>query len=127
MKLILVRGLPGSGKTTLARLIALGGYDHCEADQYFERDGEYQFDASKLADAHSYCQDATYAALRDGRSVVVSNTFSRLWEMDPYIQMAKECGATLHVITVEGQYCSIHNVPQSTIFKMRERWERYEA
>lgn len=43
-ELLLIRGLPGSGKTTMAKQYAQIGYVHCEADQYFERDGEYRFD-----------------------------------------------------------------------------------
>jgi len=52
-QLILLRGLPGSGKSTFANL--LGGI-HVEADQYFIQDGEYKFDASKLKQAHNWCK-----------------------------------------------------------------------
>ena len=51
-QLILLRGLPGSGKSTFAK--SLGGI-HIEADQYFMQDGEYKFDASQLKHAHNYC------------------------------------------------------------------------
>ena len=52
-ELFLLRGLPGSGKSTLAE--SIGGI-WVEADQYFiNKEGEYQFDASKLKEAHKYC------------------------------------------------------------------------
>ena len=43
--LYIVRGIPGSGKSTFAK--TLGGI-HIEADQYFvDGDGNYNFDGSK--------------------------------------------------------------------------------
>lgn len=52
--LILVRGLPGSGKSTFAHAI-WNNYAICEADQYFinKETGEYVFDGSKIKDAHA--------------------------------------------------------------------------
>ena len=54
-ELYLLRGLPGSGKSTLAK--SLGG-KHFEADMYFVRDGEYQFDVTKLKEAHEWCRSS---------------------------------------------------------------------
>jgi predicted kinase len=120
-KLLLVRGLPGSGKSTYARL--LDGYVHVEADMYMTRNEMYYFDPSKLDYAHKMCRAETSHHLRLDRSVVVSNTFSQRWEMQPYIDMARELGAELEIITMTGNYGSIHNVPEATIEKMRRRWE----
>ena len=53
-ELILVRGICGSGKTTVAQLFSAFTL---EADMYFNQDGEYKFDASKLKDAHQWCKD----------------------------------------------------------------------
>lgn len=40
-ELVLIRGLPGSGKSTMAKVLAQVGYEHYEADMFFERDGVY--------------------------------------------------------------------------------------
>jgi len=53
-ELFLLRGLPGAGKSTLAK--SLGG-KHIEADMYFEYEGKYKFDASRLKEAHDWCQN----------------------------------------------------------------------
>lgn len=37
-ELVLIRGLPGSGKSTMAEVLAQVGYEHFEADMYFLRE-----------------------------------------------------------------------------------------
>ena len=125
MQLILVRGLPGSGKSTHARVIAneIFRCASIEADMYFTKNGEYVFDAKKLGDAHKWCLDTTSEFLSDGISVVVSNTFTTKKELKPYFDIAKEFGIKPHVILCQGNYKSVHNVPEETLEKMRNRLE----
>ena len=131
-ELILIRGLPGSGKSTLAislskRFQAAGlDFQHIETDMFFQKLDGYQFDKSKLQEAHKWTQDWCHECLDDKINVIVSNTFTRIWEMKPYIDMAKEFGAKLTVITCEGQHGNVHNVPPEKIQEMKARWEKYE-
>jgi predicted kinase len=125
-ELLLIRGLPGSGKTTLAKKYAQLGYVHCEADQYFEVDGVYRFDSSKLRAAHDDCLRRTIDAMDIGRSVVVANTFTRRWEMEPYLRAAKKRGIKVRIIEATGTWKNIHGVPEDAIERMRARWESVE-
>jgi predicted kinase len=120
--LTLVRGVPGSGKSTLAKLIN-GAV--VSADDYFMVDDEYQFDASKLKQAHQYCQDITRAIMDTGANVVVANTFTRKWEMDAYFKLAEKYGYMVHTIVVENRHGgeNIHGVPAEAINNMKERFE----
>lgn len=122
-ELLLIRGLPGSGKTTMAKEYAKAGYAHCEADQYFEAGGEYRFDPVKLRPAHDDCLRRAIAALDAGRSVVVSNTFTRLWEMEPYLKAAKKRKINVRIVEATGSWPNVHGVPQDAIERMRARWE----
>ena len=56
--LFIVRGVPGSGKSTFAKHI-WNEYAICEADKYFvdRETGEYKFDATKLKEAHEWCRN----------------------------------------------------------------------
>ena len=127
-QLILLRGLPGSGKSTFAK--TLGGI-HIEADQYFMRNGVYEFDASQLKNAHNYCQSQTRAWMsHNGEQIstdriIVSNTFTQEWEMDAYFELAEEFGYQVFSLIVENRHgnISVHDVPQRKLNEMRNRFE----
>lgn len=123
-KLILIRGLPGSGKSTLAQTLDA---EHIETDMYFvNRDGEYCFDANKLTVAHQWCEQQVEQLLMEGFSVVVSNTFVRYWEMQPYVEMAQRLNIDLQVIRCLAEFGSIHGVDAETVKKMRTNWQACE-
>lgn len=118
-KLTLIRGLPGSGKSTLAKT-----YDayHVEADEYFiDFQGYYEFDAAKLGLAHKWCLNVATEWLKQGYDVVVSNTFTTMKELKPYLAL----DADITVVDVLTQYDTVHNVPIKTIDKMKARWVTY--
>jgi len=120
MNLDLFRGLPGKGKSTEAEKT---GYIHIEADQFFMVDGEYCYNPKLIKDAHQWCQSLVKYHLYQGNDVAVSNTFVTNWEMKPYFDMAKLFGANISVTEVNGNFSSIHDVPEFAIKRMKEKWE----
>lgn len=132
-RLILLRGIPGAGKTEFARTF-LKDAVLVEADQYFTAEeydsvtghkaaGEYRFRPEELTIAHEWCKSMTEKYLARGKNVVVANTFSRQWELQPYIDMAKAEGHRFYVLTVHGDHGSVHGVPRQVVDKMKDRWE----
>jgi predicted kinase len=120
--LFLIRGIPGSGKSTLAKSIC---NQHIEADDFFTYDGEYQFDASKLKQAHQWCQTKTKDVMMKGYNVAVSNTFTQEWEMQPYFELAEQYGYRVHSIIVENRHDGVnqHGVPEEKLEQMKHRFE----
>jgi len=53
--LYIIRGVPGSGKSTFAKSIAKP-WQIFEADQFFMKHGKYDFDFTKLRLAHESCK-----------------------------------------------------------------------
>ncbi len=122
--LVLVRGLPGSGKSTIAREYSRAGFLHLEADQFlFTSTGEYQWTPTRLTLAHQRCQEEARLALLGRKSVVVSNTFVRSWEVEPYLSFARETGAQVVIVKAQGRFGSIHDVPEHVIRRMTSIWE----
>ena len=127
MKLLtIIRGVSGSGKTTLAKAIsAMNNYAPiCEADMYFERNGVYMFDARFLPMVHDWCKHKVRHHMNDFEDhIIVSNTFTTKWEIQPYIDLANEHGYDVQIIDVQGVFGNVHNVPMDVVIKQKERWE----
>jgi adenylate kinase family enzyme len=130
-RLYIIRGIPGSGKSTLATAI-MGYHDvddgravHFEADMMMvDEKGEYKYDRSKLQECHDWCYDGVLNAMIDDIPViVVSNTFTQLWQYNPYISLAKIYGYDVQEIICKGNFKSVHDVPEESMKKFRERFQ----
>jgi predicted kinase len=129
--LIILRGLPGSGKSTFAKSIAKS-YQIFEADQFFMKNGKYEFDATKLKKAHNLCKRNVHKSMRRNlfnsvfyRNIVVSNTFTQEWEMKFYLTLAKKYGYRVHTIIIENRHGGMneHGVPKDKIEIMKQRFQ----
>jgi predicted kinase len=123
--LILLRGLPGAGKSTVAKMFPKAA--HFEADMYFlDAEGNYKFEAAKIKDAHNWCRHSTMDAMKRGyETIVVSNTFTQEWEMEAYYLMAEELGYQVVSLIVENRHGgrNIHGVPDDKLEIMKNRFE----
>lgn len=123
-KLVIVRGLPGSGKSTFAKA-TFPELEHVEADQYFMKDGQYNWDRHKLHSAHSYCYNKVKALLHEGKGVIVSNTFVTRNDITDYLEFENLVSSVqIYIFELHTQYGSIHNVPEETLTNMKNKWQR---
>lgn len=128
--LILIRGVQGSGKSTLAGMIVdaidpfNGDVPHYEADMFFSLEGPYKWDGAKIGEAHRWCQMKINDAMTEGKkTIIVSNTFVKRAEMQPYLEMAQQHGYQVQEIICKGTFKNIHGVPEEKVEQKRRQFE----
>lgn len=121
--LLIIRGAPGAGKSTIATaLINARLFDnYVEADSYFMRDGKYEFSISYIGEAHDYCFNEANELMKRGRSIIISNTNTRKKDYQKYLDLAEKYGYNIQVMTLQGPWKSEHDVPETTVKKMKAR------
>ena len=118
-RLQIIRGLPGSGKTTLA----LQRYPHLmriETDMFFSRQGKYIFTNKLNEEAVLWFEDMVFNCAYAKMDFVVTGVFAANTErFDRVIRTARDFGYEIHVKTLANDYGNIHNVPKKTLDSMR--------
>jgi len=129
MEAVFIRGPAGFGKSTYAKktYVDLLGYDHYEADMFHIVEGKYQWDVKNIKLAHEWCYNQFVQSCKANKNVVVSNTFTQLWELDRYISYCRENAIRFYVVRCTHNYGSVHNVPQKTIENMINKMEDYKG
>jgi predicted KAP-like P-loop ATPase len=91
-----------------------------------DENGVYNYDSSKIKQAHFDCQNKCAVKMRNNVSrIVVANTFTEEWEMEPYYEIAKMYNYRVHTVIVENRHGNenIHNVPLDNLNEMKSRFK----
>jgi predicted kinase len=127
--ILLLRGLPGSGKTELANLLSENGkYPILSIDDYFiqKETGEYKFDYKSNHLAYKNCEERTqYFAEMGALKIIIHNTFTMKWEMEPYFKIASKYQYAVFVVTVENYHGNKnkHDVNDIQLIKMSLKYK----
>lgn len=122
-KCTLVRGLPGSGKSTFAK-----SHFNClilENDMWHEIDGKYQWNAKSMKDAIHWVMSTTEFMLSHGRDVCICNTFVKSAFVEIYRKIAEKHDAEFIVYRCSHDYGNIHDVPKHVFESMKSGFEEW--
>ena len=100
-KVTILRGVPGSGKSTIAREMNV---PTVSADHYMvDADGNYNFDPARLQYAHRECLSEYMRHMLEWGTphVIVDNTNITAVECAPYVAIAQAIGADVEVLTID--------------------------
>ncbi|NXB19654.1 N4BP2 protein, partial [Rhagologus leucostigma] len=134
--LVLLRGVPGSGKSYLARNLLEDnpGGIILSTDDYFYKHGQYHYDPDCLGEAHDWNRKRAKEAFEMRISpIIIDNTNIQAWEMKPYVTLAqqfkykimfREPDTWWKFKPKELERRNIHGVSKEKIKRMLERYER---
>lgn len=128
--LYLLRGVSGAGKTTLASTLVCSldcAVAYAADDYFYDEDGVYNFDQSKLSLAHQQCINKVSREMWFGfDNIIVHNTFTTEKEMKPYLDLAEKYEYKIVSLIVENRHnnSSVHNVPKEVLDKQEERLKK---
>ena len=141
MKVYIIRGAPGTGKTTEASKIMDEDENvvHCSADNYFYEvaalnDTSYleEFKPWLVGKAHQFCWGAFIHALvvMGEKTIIVDNTNTYKWEYENYVLLAEQLGYEVEIIVTDMSESAevyhernTHGVPLEVIERMLREFE----
>lgn len=137
-KVIFLRGISGSGKTTIGKYLTQALYPEkvitFSADDYFIKNGVYKFELEKATEAHNHCVNSMKNALQSDsiRYIIMDNTHTQLWHLSNAENVASQFGADLFYLDVDvpdKAHFSLclqrqrHNVPKEVLLYQWLNWE----
>ncbi len=127
MKVLILRGLPGAGKTTWIAANVPEPRAVFSADAYHMTPDGYRFDPANARKANDWCLSQFLLHLtRAVPTLVVDNTNLSAWEISVYYRLAEVYGWDVEIVYLK---CSpevslarnVHGVPKETIVQMFAR------
>jgi len=126
---IVLSGIPGSGKSRLARKLKGATGETVSADDYFVGpDGQYRYIATEISLAHDKCKREFDRAIQSRRTpIIVDNTNTQVSDIEYYIVQGRAAGYDARVIRVTADPADAfarqtHDVPPEAFERL---WTRF--
>lgn len=135
-KLIILRGLPGSGKSEIAKKLVGKGIVH-STDSYLIKNCRYEFDHENIAKYHYYNLMGSIRSMKKGVSpIIIDNTNIAASNCINYVEQGKMYGYEIIVMEPDTPWAfdieelvkrNSHDVPRDTIIDMIQKYEALDV
>lgn len=118
--LLLMQGVPGSGKSTRARVLSVQRHAVILStdDFHYTPEGVYDFKRENAGIFHKMNQDRCRHFLIRGCSVIIDNTNITNGAANPYVTMAVALGIPIEFHRCSGVFLNTHGVPAGVVERM---------
>lgn len=125
MNLFILRGVPGSGKSTVASIMSGGDSSIvCTADDYhINEQGVYDWKPENGHKAHTQCFQKAEKLMKEGAPlVIIANTNTKHSDFKNYENCAETYGYKVHHLIVENRHGgqNQHDVPDAVLKNMEK-------
>lgn len=128
--IVIMRGIPGAGKTTWAKKNYPDSLT-VSADDFFTEDGKYVYDAHRAAEAHGWALRCfiDLARLNRLQTIVVDNTNIFATDVAPYVAVGRAYGHEHRIVTLicdpkAAQERNVHGVSLERTYRLEEWMHR---
>jgi hypothetical protein len=122
-KLYVIRGLPTTGKTELARKLAPSA--NFSMEDYYVGKKIFTYSTSYKDQATDYCLQMCTDAMTDEIPVIaVHGVFSNTGTVRPFIKAANRHNYQVSIIECQTQQTTRNSPPRRVLSKIRKKWEQ---
>lgn len=121
IRLIIIRGLPGSGKSTMALILESLGFTRVEADDFVYDANGVKFRPPRNADEMVFRK--VEESLLKGERVVVAGVYPSYKFILRFKSLAAKLNVKCNVLVAEGDHGDIHNCPENRKAVLRRTFE----
>lgn len=130
--LIILRGFPGSGKSTLGlEIYNQFGIQYIEPDSFITKGSLYNYYGDNYDDALIRCKKFILDNL-GFMDICIGDVFPTKYELNDLISLAIQCYSNYIIIDLpkisfkESYLRNIHSVNKDDLIRMYEKWEDYD-